>query len=179
MSLPHRRAGLILTALSVLTVAFIWGNSLIPSDLSVAISEKVSAVLSGSSAEAPVASDTPNSSETTGSAPSSPEPEAPNFVQHIRKAAHFAEFSVLGAELALLALLRRRGAGKTALFLCCHAVAAALIDETLQLFNDRHSLVRDVWIDLAGYAAGCAAALLLALFVCAVMRRARRIRRKA
>lgn len=81
----------------------------------------------------------------------------------LRKTAHFTEFALLGAELRLLfLLLGQRGArGLTnALFA---GLAAAVADETIQIFSHRGSQVSDVVLDFSGVLAG---ALLAALAAC-------------
>ena len=74
-----------------------------------------------------------------------------NVTDHfIRKLAHFTEFSVLGAEMACLSLLltKRRIHG---MMHCLFAgLLAAVIDESLQLLNDRGSQVQDVLLDFGG-----------------------------
>ncbi len=67
-----------------------------------------------------------------------------------RKMAHFAEFFLLGAELALLFLcMKRRFSLLPFLTLLC-----ALTDETVQLFSGRVASVADVWLDFAGSLTG-------------------------
>ncbi len=72
-----------------------------------------------------------------------------NFV---RKTAHFIEFGVLGAELAVLVFLTgKRGYFVHAAFF---AVLAALTDETIQIFTGRGPQVEDIWLDIAGAVCG-------------------------
>ena len=79
-------------------------------------------------------------------------PEGELGVFLVRKAAHFSEFALLGALMGWMSLLLR---GKTfpgilGLGLCC-----ACIDETIQYYvPGRASMLTDVWIDTAGFAAG-------------------------
>lgn len=78
----------------------------------------------------------------------------------LRKAAHFCEFTLLGGELRLLFwLLEQRGMQGQANALFA-GLAAAVTDETIQLFFDRGSMVQDVLLDFSGVFAG---ALLLFL----------------
>lgn len=79
----------------------------------------------------------------------------------VRKAAHFAEFFVFGALSAVCAVMRAKYAARktegvaairvqsfiNAAFL---SLAAALTDETIQLFTGRGSQVADVWLDFSG-----------------------------
>ena len=99
----------------------------------------------------------------------------PWLTDHIvRKAAHFTEFAVLGVLSEPLGRgpgLTRRTAAWFSLSVCA---AAALSDETIQLFVEgRAGSVPDVWLDIAGAAFG----LLLAALFRAVMRRKEAVRR--
>lgn len=84
----------------------------------------------------------------------------------VRKAAHFAEFFLLGALIAATAAVFAAAQKKQLRFGgSVHAAAAgllcALCDETLQLFYEgRSPQISDVWLDWAGYLCG----LILCLF---------------
>lgn len=71
----------------------------------------------------------------------------------IRKCAHVFEFALLGIALAIYTkkLWSALGIG----------MAAAVIDETIQYFTGRGSMVTDIWIDTAGCLLGTAAVLLI------------------
>lgn len=75
----------------------------------------------------------------------------------IRKCAHVFEFALLGIALAIYTkkLWVTLGIG----------MVTAVIDETIQFYVGRGSMVTDVWIDTAGCLLG-AAAVLLILRVC-------------
>ena len=75
----------------------------------------------------------------------------------IRKCAHVFEFALLGIALAIYTkrLWVTLGVGMT----------TAVIDETIQYFVGRGSMVTDIWIDTAGCLLGTAAVLLI-LRVC-------------
>ena len=125
---------MLLIVLLVLTVCFIFSNSMESIPESRARSEKLLKAL------------TPALELIVG------EGNASNHL--LRKMAHFAEFFALGAELVLLFMLR---GGKTvwALFL---GLCTALADETIQLFYERGSQVQDVWLDFS--AVVCAAVII-------------------
>ncbi|MBQ9347216.1 MAG: VanZ family protein [Oscillibacter sp.] len=80
----------------------------------------------------------------------------------VRKAAHFTEFAILGVlsePLGRGPSFSRRTAAWFSLSLC---VAAALSDETIQLFVEgRAGQVSDVWLDISGAAFGLALAVLV------------------
>ena len=74
-----------------------------------------------------------------------------NVTDHlVRKLAHFAEFSVLGLELALL-FHGNISKARTALI---HGFGVTFLDETIQIFSGRGPAISDVWLDMAGVAAG-------------------------
>lgn len=140
----------LLAALALATLGFIFGNSLDSGPESQAKSSAVKAVLA------------------LLLSPVLP-PEA--LTDHlVRKTAHFVEFCALGAVLAGLARLlcarlfpRAGGAARTlALVLPLFVgLLAALTDETIQLFTARGSQVQDVWLDFSGVCTGV-------LILCAV-----------
>ena len=71
----------------------------------------------------------------------------------VRKCAHVFEFAMLGIALALYTkkLWTTLGVG----------LAAAVIDETIQYYFARGSMVTDVWIDLLGCLIGAGITLLI------------------
>ena len=110
---------------------FIWGNSLLPGEISGAISDFVKNILAAIFEQG------------------KPEPENSGFL--LRKLAHFTEFTMLG--LCLCWLFGMLGKGRLLPFLC--GAAAACVDETIQLFvPDRGPSVRDVCIDSSGVLLG-------------------------
>ena len=83
------------------------------------------------------------------------EPTKDNVVRFVRKAAHFAEFALLGC---LACFTARRFTNRKRLLLTVplgYAVLTAFADEGIQLFSDgRAGQFTDVLIDSAGAAAG-------------------------
>ncbi len=133
----RNRQIILLSVLIALTLGFIWGNSLLPSEISSGISGSVAelvnkifgAVFPGYSPSAEAGGD-----------------------GLIRKLAHFTEFMVLGIELTVLVYRILRS--NIVLPPFC-GLLAALCDETIQLFSEgRGSKVSDVWIDFAGVMVG-------------------------
>ncbi len=121
----------LLYVLCVLTLLFIWGNSLLDRDESQAVSmellqqiveaaEKLGLVIGGTD-------------------------------DHwLRKLAHFCEFGLLGTELSLLMLLDR-AFGRQGIVNCLFAgLLTAVADETIQIFSNRGSQVQDVLLDFSG-----------------------------
>lgn len=125
----NRRMGVCI-ALLIAILTFIWGNSLMPGEISQAISDWVQSLLFGVQ-------------------PRNGVPAAGNGL--LRKAAHFTEFAALGTNLAwLFGMLQK---GKLLPFAC--GAAAACIDETIQMFvPERSPGVLDVLIDCSGVLCG-------------------------
>lgn len=135
----------ILTVLLVLliaaTLAFIWGNSLESVPVSSAKSNSVLDIFK------------PFLEIFFG---------AGNVTDHtVRKIAHFTEFGALGAELALLAVLRGRYRVQLVVNALFAGLCAAVTDEALQLLSGRGSLVSDVLLDFTGGASGIAVVTLV------------------
>lgn len=127
--------------LLLLNLVFIWGNSLLPGELSDQLSrwakDFLSRLLPGADAA------------------------AQDGTHFLRKAAHFTEFACLGACFCWLAgMLNQHGFSAISLPLS-GAMAVACVDETIQRFvAGRSSSLLDVWIDTAGAAAGIVILLL-------------------
>lgn len=116
--------------LVVLTLAFIWGNSLVPGDVSGEISGGVFEMVAGLFA-------------VFG--------DKGQLV--LRKLAHLTEYTALGFFLTGLwrNLQRRERFTPPLLF----GLAAACLDETIQIFSPgRGSSLMDVWIDFSGVCIG-------------------------
>lgn len=136
-----RRSLCIFSALLIfLTLAFIWGNSMLDSEASSAVSNGLLERIR-------------------------PFPEAFGFevVSDIwlRKLAHFCEFGLLGTELSLFLLLKGASVKKTAVLAAVFAFVTALIDEGIQYFSGRHSQLWDVILDFCGSLCGIAAIFLI------------------
>ena len=117
--------------LLIANLTFIWGNSLLPAETSRAISDWLQGILSGLF-----------SGDAGGAAGGS---------GLLRKLAHFAEFCGLGLCLGWLFGMLKRNMLRPFLW----GVAAACVDETIQLFvPERGPGILAVCIDAAGVAAG-------------------------
>lgn len=80
----------------------------------------------------------------------------------LRKLAHFSEFAALGMVLSWLFGMVTPGRIRQWLLPLCCGVAAACVDETIQIFSPgRYSSIVDVSIDSAGVLTGIVALLLL------------------
>lgn len=132
---------IVLTIFILLILLFIWGNSFLPAHVSSAISSFVTKLLGKDAVEA-----------------------------HVRKAGHFTEFFLLGGALGLYVTVMRIKGREKAMLLALLGLFVPLMDETIQMFNDRGPQVRDIWIDIAGYTCGG----LLMLLILAVMSGLRR-----
>ena len=129
--MKRRRVFWVLTAVWLL---LIWLQSVLPADLSLAESHGLLALLQSA---------------------------LPWLTDHlIRKAAHFAEYAVLGALLFGAADVHHG-----LWFPPCFGLLAALADETVQLFAlGRAGMVEDVWLDFAGFLTGWVLIALIALY---------------
>lgn len=122
------------TALILLNLAFIWGNSALPGEISQAISDFVGSLFGGGQAL----------------------PETGSGL--LRKIAHFAEFASLGFLMAALAWMRGERGLHLASLALLGGVLAACVDESIQLLTpERASSLVDVWIDTSGVVTGVTA----------------------
>lgn len=121
----------ILIAAIVLTVLFIFSNSLKPKDQSLEDSNAVGGIISSIFP---------------------PDSDIGKFIlEYIRKIAHFTEYGLLGIEMALLVIFyfkKRIRAGLISLNL---SLVVAFIDESLQYISERGPSISDVWIDVGGF----------------------------
>lgn len=118
------------TTLLICNLIFIWGNSMLPGEVSAAFSDWVKSILARIF---------------------SGDPTAPEGRGLLRKAAHFTEFAALGMCLAWLHGMLQKGKLRPFLW----GTAAAAVDETIQRFvPDRGPSIRDVCIDSAGVLTG-------------------------
>ena len=148
MNQKHKRlAKTILIVLILLTLCFIWGNSLL---------------------------DREESSEMSNGLLDSLRPFLEAIGIHIeddfwlRDLAHVAEFGALGIELSLLFLLEKGRTAATAGKAVLLSLLAAVTDELLQMLNDRASQLVDVGLDVVG---ACLGIGLIFLITHAVMKR--------
>ncbi len=86
-------------------------------------------------------------------------------VERFRKVAHFAEFWLLGLELALLLIALRKVSLQNAVNCLFASLVVAVVDETIQVFSDRGSRVTDVLLDYSGAMTGLLVAFLVYWFV--------------
>ena len=141
---------IILGLLVLLTLAFIWGNSLLPRTESQEISRGLLAELCAALEHVGMHLDPQND-------------------HWLRKLAHFGEFGLLGAELGLLLCLNRRQSVQGFVNCAFAGLAVAVTDEALQLISNRGSQVQDILLDFAGFLTG----LLLCGLLCGIIGRKR------
>ena len=119
------------SVLIVLTIGFIWGNSILSKSASSSESEGLFALLQ------------PVFDFIFGE----------GVITHgfFRKLAHFGEFGLLGLEICLL-YFEVFGQEKKRIYQSLRlGLYVALIDETIQVISERGPSVVDVWIDFAGF----------------------------
>ena len=119
--------------LIVITLVFIWGNSMIPGSLSSEMTEWLKDTLGK------IFPFVKGGGEESGS--------------HIlRKAMHFTAYAILGMEITCLKNCSRKLDNCKVLLM---GILAAMIDETIQLFTpERAGMLQDVWLDTAGFVTG-------------------------
>ena len=89
----------------------------------------------------------------------------------VRKLAHVAEYSAVGFQVMAILLLKKKKSIYmffNAFFLC---MMISFVDETIQLFSNRGSLVSDIWIDIAGSVLGMIMAYVLEIIILAVKKK--------
>ena len=144
--MKHQRRWIaVVSVLLVLTLAFIWRNSMESIPESQAKSLDLVAILK------PILEPIIGEGKVTD--------------HFVRKTAHFCEFALLGAELRLLFLLLGFGTVQGHMNALFAALAAGVADETIQYFYDRGSMVLDVVLDFCGAFFGALVLLLIALGV--------------
>ena len=85
-----------------------------------------------------------------------------NVTEHfVRKLAHFTEFFALGAEFSLLIITGKKVSTAGVSLSLLAGLISALSDETVQLFFERGSSVKDVWLDFSGFCTALALILLI------------------
>ena len=147
----RKRWNIILGLLVLLTLAFIWGNSLVNRTESQELSRSLLAEICAALENVGLYID----------------PENDHW---LRKLAHFGEFGLLGAELCALLFLNRRARFQGFVNCAFAGLTAAVTDEALQLVSNRGSQVQDVLLDFAGFLTG----LLLCGLICRITGRKRR-----
>lgn len=131
----RKRWNIVLVLMLALTLAFIWGNSMLPRTESQEISRGLLAELCAALEHVGLHLDPQND-------------------HWLRKLAHFGEFGLLGAELCTLLFLNRRARPQGFVNCAFAGLAVAVTDEALQLISNRGSQVQDVLLDFAGFLAG-------------------------
>ena len=139
-----RKRTIIYGVILIFTLAFIWGNSMLSREMSGAISHFVADIFGGEQGAS----------------------DEGHFL--LRKAGHFFEFAFLGVMFQLFSWEIFKDGVRRALASALVGVSVPLIDETIQIFSNRGYALPDVWIDISGYALGCAVAILAFVTVRAV-----------
>ena len=131
--------------LAAVNVAFIWGNSLLPREVSSAFSKMVGTILDW------FLPGPATTAQGTGQG-------------ILRKIAHFSEFCSLGFLLCTITCLLQREMWMRWVVPCGMGVSVAAIDEIIQIFvPGRGSQLRDVGIDSLGVVLGVAIAIFIFL----------------
>lgn len=134
------------------TLAFIWGNSLKDRSQSANQSDKVIEIIK------------PDIVETKGE-------EYLSFSQIIRKAGHFLEFCLLGFEISLFMLFMKKLSIQNIFNASALTLLVAVIDESLQMLNNRVADVKDVLTDFGGGLTGVAISVIFFAIVCLIIKK--------
>ena len=148
-----KRAVIVLSILIVLTICFIFGNSLKGPAESLEQSNSVGDVIR------PIIDPDENLTDE-------------EFSFFVRKSGHFVEYAVLGIECAILAFVlcgRLTLAG--VLYPALGCLFTADIDEFIQSFTERGSMVADVLLDFGGAITGIAIGFAISYAVRYIYRR--------
>ena len=149
----NKKAIIILGVVFVLTVAFIWGNSMLSPELSDKISRFAGDVLSKFAGVGDEVS-------TVGGL-------------SVRKMGHFCEFFALGIVAWLLLEFSGLHIAAKVLVAALTGISVPLLDETIQMFSGRGPMIKDVWIDIGGFVTGALATFLMLFAVCAIVKRSK------
>ncbi len=144
----------VLVVFILLTVGFIFGNSL----MNVEKSQNASKA-AANAVQHIVEPEASNSVRPAGKPTS--HPKVNYFIKYIRDAAHVIEFFVLGLEMALLLTVHEKPNFKSVYLLFSTTVVIAVVDESLQFLNDRGPQVEDILKDTAGASVAIASVLLI------------------
>lgn len=140
MSMMNRKKIIIWAVITGMVLLFIWGNSMLPPDVSDGLSKWVTGILGFNR----------------------PGEQTDSMNHIVRKLAHYSEYFALGIVLwlALCGKIKPFLRGIVLQGFC--GLLTAVIDETIQLFSQRGPSLTDVWLDYAGFLCGS----LLALLIC-------------
>lgn len=120
----------------LLTLCFIFGNSMASREASGAASDKINDIVSGVIESVTGKEDTAVESF---------------FVTYSRKIAHVIEFALLGFEIFLLIYFLRLSGVSVHLSGLLLSFLVASVDEGIQIVSGRGDLVSDIFIDASGY----------------------------
>ena len=129
--IAEKTAALVLCLLSLLTVIFIFSNSMLSPDKSAETSGRLADI---------IAAIFP--------------PETPIgafLVNNLRKIAHFVEFAFLGTTVSALVALFAKNKKTMIPISAVFGFFVAFFDETLQIFSGRGPMIADVWLDVSGF----------------------------
>lgn len=140
-----------------LTLAFIFGQSMLPASMSMQTSDSLADTMEGI-----LDHEVPSEEVADSAKENASRPIVDFFIKYLRKIAHFVEHGILGLEMFFLLMAIERQAKKeheimpigipTLLFSLNMGLLAGFIDETIQIFSGRMYSIIDVWLDFAGYA---------------------------
>lgn len=157
MSKKRKISIIILSILIFLTLAFIWGNSMVPKGESGQGSSSIFNKIVKPITDFLFGKD--------------------NFTHaHFRKTIHAVEFFVLAVEIVCLYCLINRLKGVNYFTIFTYGIFVAVLDEAIQILSNRGAMVLDVLIDYLGYVIGVSISYLI-LYICYKIKK-RKIKQK-
>ena len=158
LSVKRKIACFVLLSTILLTLAFVFGNSMASQEESEEFSDQVNETV-GEIIEV-IAGEEDSSLEVF-------------FAKYHRKIAHFTEFAFLGLQVILLLHFAQKHRLSHLFAGALLAFAVASTDEAIQMFTGRGDQVADVFIDVSGYL--CAYVCVALILFVAFWRRERKI----
>ena len=130
----NKKAIIILSVICALIVLFIWGNSILPPDISDKIGRAAGSILSGFLGQG-------DETVTVGGL-------------SVRKMGHFCEFFAFGVAVWLFWRFLLSDKAWRIVLTALVGIAVPFLDETIQIFSGRGHSIKDVWIDIGGFSTG-------------------------
>lgn len=149
----------VLLILTILMTLFIWGQSMVPMEISSSESSAISNVISNTSM---TLKKHQNSEKQNNSVK-----HVLNTLQyirnHLRKIAHVFEYTILGVLLLLLINMYEFPFSKQIYYFCTIVFLIGFLDESIQMISilNRSAEINDVWLDFLGSLLGGAVALII------------------
>lgn len=151
----------VLLILTIVMILFIWGQSMIPKEVSYSESIAISSAISNTSKTLEERQPIERQTKTVNCVFN-----ALQYIQnHLRKIAHVLEYSILGALLLSFISMYDFPFTKQVYIFCTTLFLVGFLDESIQLIPilNRSAEINDVWLDFLGSLLGGVLALVIIL----------------